>query len=125
MEERHEIRGNSNMCLRAACDNRDSLIGIVTRLTAGKPSMRGPISGTGKGFFFFSKMLRAIWGPFILLFNVYEGLFPCGKATIVIHPVPRVRMSGAVPPLSNAFMACTGSNFPYIYLKSICLEDRK
>jgi hypothetical protein len=61
------------MCLRKACDNRKSLIGILIRLIAGKPSMRGPISGRDKGFF--SKMLRAIWGPFLLLFNVYEGLF--------------------------------------------------
>jgi hypothetical protein len=34
-------------------------------------------------------------------------------------------MSGTIPPLSNALMACTGSNFPYIYLTNIGLEDRK
>jgi hypothetical protein len=39
------------MCLREVCDNRDSVIGILTRLLAGEPDVRGPISGRGKRFF--------------------------------------------------------------------------
>jgi hypothetical protein len=47
------------------------------------------------------------------------------KLTTDLHPVPRLRMIGAIAPLSNAFTACAGTNLPCTYPKDKCLEDRR
>jgi hypothetical protein len=51
----HQMRGNIQICLRETCDNRDSLIVMLTMLITGKPNTRGPISGKRKRIFPTSK----------------------------------------------------------------------
>jgi len=52
------------------------------------------------------------WGPPSLLSNGNQGLFPWGqsgrgvKLTTPLHPVPRSRMCGAIPPLPNTHSWC-------------------
>ena len=64
------------------------------------------------------------WGWLSLLFRVYFGLFPRGyigrggKLTTSLHLVPKLRMSGCVPPLHHVFVACT---FPTPITYATCL----
>jgi hypothetical protein len=90
-------------------------------------------SSPGRGWEFFSSPLRSDrrWRPPNLLFNGYQGLFPWGlscrgvKLTTRLQLVPRSRMRGAIPQLSQyAFMAwcsvMSSDNF-YIYHKRILI----
>lgn len=69
--------------------------------------------GPTLGIIFFSKMLRVTWGPFFYLMCTRVSLFRAAKLSV--REVDHWHPSG----LSKDFMACTESNFPYVYLKSI------
>jgi hypothetical protein len=64
-------------------------------------------SSPGRGCVFFSSLPRPerLWGPPSLLSNGYHRLLPWGKVagawTTHLHPVPRSRMRGPIPPLPN------------------------
>jgi len=65
------------------------------------------------GFFFCSPPRPdQLWCSPSLLSNGYRGLFPRGKSgrgpklTTHLHPVPKLRMRGAIPPLSNTSSWC-------------------
>ena len=53
------------------------IVRIVTRLRAEKPRETGLNTDGGKRFFSFSKRSHRLWGPPNLVFNVYQGVFPC------------------------------------------------
>ena len=87
---------------------------------------QGLISSRGKGFFF-SKTSRPALGHTESQIQVGVVSFLPGGITVgawiwplSLHLVPRLRMSGAVPPLPlNAFMACTGTALSL----SVCSAD--
>ena len=123
----HETRGNSKLRLRKACVNQDSLSDILTKLIVRKPSMRRPISGRN---IFFSTMFVAMWGPFILLFNVYDGLFfraakrPVREADHWHPSSTKIENERSYTSTLKSFYGLH-SVLTHIYLKSISLEVRR
>ena len=71
----------------------------MTRLRAEQPKIR-----LTDDFSSSSKRLNRLWDPLSLLFEEYLRLFPRGengrtvKMTTHFHLMPRLRMSGAIPP---------------------------
>jgi len=82
--------------------NRDSSVGIVTRLRVWIPTNRGSISGRGK-------CPARLWVPLNLVFKRNWGLLPRGwkghylKLTIHLQPVKTLRMNGVIPPHTDRF----------------------
>ena len=78
-------------------ENRDSSVGVVTKLRVWIPTNRGSISGRGK-------RPARLWSPPSLVFKRNRGLLPrgwsghCVKLTIHLQLVKTLRMSGVIPP---------------------------
>ena len=94
---------------------------IITRLLASQLRNRS-IPGRGIDLFFSTKCPHWFWGQLSLLLNGYwEHLHPTVgswgmKFTTRFHLVPKLRMSGSVPPqLLYAFMACTAIILPVFF----------
>jgi hypothetical protein len=85
---------------------RNSSIGIVTRLRAGRSGSRVRFPAGRLGIFLFTTASRPALGPTHPPIDT-RGSFPGGKAaedmklTNHLHLVPRSRMRGAIPPLPN------------------------
>jgi hypothetical protein len=85
----------------------DSVVGVVTSLRAGVPKDRSLIPSSGKGILLSSNSSRpAVWLTSLLLngagrFILCEWSCWCHKLTTYLYQVLRLRMSGAVTPLSH------------------------
>jgi hypothetical protein len=78
-------------CVFFFTHNRDSSVGISTKLRAGRSRSRGLISGRVKTF---SSPQRPdqLWGSPSLLYNRYRGVKRQGREADHLHLVPRLRM---------------------------------
>jgi hypothetical protein len=87
--------------------NRDSSVGIATRLRAGQSGSQGSIAGGGWEFFSSPPRPERFWGSPSLLSSGYQGLFPWRKSgrsvklTAHLHLVPRSNNEWSLPPLPN------------------------
>jgi hypothetical protein len=96
----------------------DSVV-IATRLRDGRSRVRIPAD--------------RLWDPTSLLLNGYRRFFPGGKVggrdakfPVHLNLVPKLRMSGAIPPLPpHACMECVWAILPFIYVSLTTLSVPK
>ena len=87
----------------------------------GRPNTLGSISRRVKKFFPYSRMSEPIVGSNRSLVEWVEGALPRDikrpefEADLSPHLVPRLQMSGAIPPLPYTFMVYTGTTLPLFY----------
>jgi hypothetical protein len=101
-------------------ESRDSSVGILTRLRAGRSGVRIPVGGE---IFTFPKCPYWLWGPPSLIFNGCREFLSLGKEAISCSWTPRVRMCGGIPLLPlYTFLAWTETTLafyvPYVRRKS-------
>jgi hypothetical protein len=78
-------------------DNRDSSLGIETRLRAGRPRRLSSISGRDKRFFSSPQHPDELWGPPSLLFNGYQGVMQQAREAEHLPPSgAEVKNGGAI-----------------------------
>jgi hypothetical protein len=109
--------------------SRDSVVGVETRLPAGRSGVRITIGARGLSS---PNRPPRVWGPPNLSFSGYQDYFWAlgGRGVILIthlHLARRIRISGGVPLLlMHAFIALTGTtahvsfNFRINAVVSVC-----
>jgi hypothetical protein len=91
--------------------------------------IQGLNASRGRRFFLSPNCQNWFWGPPSLLFKGYQGSFPgvkwqVLKLTTHLHPVPRLRMSRAIPLLPlYATMVWIGKNS--LFKQIVCIKIEK
>jgi hypothetical protein len=95
---------------------RDTVRGIVASPRAGRFAVWTPPEVK---FFSFTECPDRLWGPASPLFNECRGL-SLGKSTVMLTPqlhlLPRLRLSGAIPPhhLDSGYVTFSNLTAPYL-----------
>ena len=95
-----------NCCRHRSGRNRNRVIGIVTRLEAGRTGEQWFDSYLDKQLISFQKHLYGFWGPSSLLFSRHRSSFlgvkrPGHETNNTPHLLRRLRMSGPSRPLPH------------------------
>jgi hypothetical protein len=100
------------------------MVDVVARLRDGQRRNRGWIPRKDRRYFFSPKCPGRLWGPPNLLFIVYRRKSGRGvKLTSHLHVVPRLKLSGAIPPVPH-MPECFAQGQPYPYFLHLSVGTR-